>query len=38
MNDFHGLGAWVTLDAGTNTLRFFNNAAYAPDLDRVTLV
>ncbi|MEU7898073.1 CBM35 domain-containing protein [Nonomuraea sp. NPDC049152] len=27
----------VPLNAGTNTLRFFNDTAYAPDLDRVTL-
>ncbi|MET9341096.1 discoidin domain-containing protein [Nonomuraea sp. NPDC003804] len=27
----------VSLQAGSNTLRFFNDTAYAPDLDRVTL-
>jgi alpha-galactosidase len=27
----------VTLNAGNNTLRIFNNAAFAPDLDRITV-
>lgn len=27
----------VTLNAGTNTIRFYNDGAYAPDLDRITI-
>jgi alpha-L-fucosidase len=27
----------VTLNAGNNTIKFFNNSAYAPDLDAVTV-
>ncbi|WP_214411826.1 discoidin domain-containing protein [Sphaerisporangium fuscum] len=27
----------VTLNAGSNTIRFFNDTAYAPDLDKITL-
>jgi alpha-galactosidase len=27
----------VTLNAGANSVRFFNNTAYAPDLDRITV-
>ncbi|HEX6736686.1 MAG TPA: thaumatin family protein [Vicinamibacteria bacterium] len=27
----------VNLGAGNNTIRFFNNSAFAPDLDRITL-
>ncbi len=27
----------VNLNAGANTIRFFNDTAYAPDLDRITL-
>ncbi|MGW5682043.1 hypothetical protein [Nonomuraea sp. NPDC003754] len=27
----------ASLQAGSNTLRFFNDTAYAPDLDSVTL-
>src|SRR5262245_4415366 len=27
----------VSLNAGSNTIRFFNNAAFAPDLDRISV-
>lgn len=27
----------VSLNAGNNTIKFYNNTAYAPDLDRITL-
>jgi hypothetical protein len=27
----------VYLNAGNNTIKFFNNSAYAPDLDAVTV-
>jgi hypothetical protein len=27
----------VSLNAGANTIKFFNNGAYAPDLDRITI-
>jgi alpha-galactosidase len=27
----------VSLNAGANSIRFFNNAAYAPDLDKITV-
>jgi hypothetical protein len=27
----------VSLNAGANTIKFYNNGAYAPDLDRITL-
>ncbi|WP_214411825.1 alpha-galactosidase D [Sphaerisporangium fuscum] len=27
----------VTLNAGSNTIRFFNDTAYAPDLDKITI-
>ena len=27
----------VTLNAGNNTIKFFNNSAYAPDLDAITV-
>jgi hypothetical protein len=27
----------VTLDAGSNTIKFYNNSAYAPDLDKISV-
>ena len=27
----------VTLNAGSNTIKFYNNTAYAPDLDRIVI-
>jgi alpha-L-fucosidase len=27
----------VSLTAGGNTIKFFNNTAYAPDLDKITV-
>jgi hypothetical protein len=31
------VGVTVTLNAGGNNLRFYNNSAYAPDLDRIVV-
>ena len=45
--DFASTGGWTTvgtltttvsLNAGSNTLKFSNSSAYAPDFDRVTVV
>lgn len=27
----------ISLNAGSNTIKFYNNGAYAPDLDRIVI-
>jgi hypothetical protein len=27
----------VTLNSGSNTVKFYNNSAYAPDLDKISV-